>query len=141
MTFENIKHVAPQDCISKDGKRCDICFGPMPIVDAEHPAARAARMIKELHEQNIALIDGGQIFYKTDEATGEQVDVSLEMRKQCAEQIQMCEHVIEHAPFMKPESFTISTELLAEVTEMIKQKTDDAEVVMPEIGNYDHKAD
>lgn len=54
----------------------------------EHPAARAARMIKGYHEETIARIDGGFIFMR------EGVDCNAELREACVKGIAECEEVI-----------------------------------------------
>ncbi len=75
MSFEKIEtytgpeHRAPQDCRSSKGERCDICFAPMPEVkpDENSPAARAAKLVKEIHEQdNQTLPEIGNYEHKTD---------------------------------------------------------------------------
>ncbi len=124
MTFEKIE---PENKIEAE---------PTP----EHPAKRAARMIKELHEENIKKIDNGFVFYRKLE-NGDLQDVNVEMRKQCLEQIAMCEHIIERADVMDPRLFEPAQLILDEVQSTVARAVEDEQVLasMPEIGNYDHK--
>lgn len=125
MSFEKIetytgpKHQAPQDCRSAKGVTCDICFAPMPVVAAppDEPAAvRAARMIKELHLEQIAMMDAGFVFKKAGREISpdvyEAIDCNDEIRAACLEQIKRCDALMNAAVQEQP---------------------------LPEIGNYDHE--
>jgi hypothetical protein len=137
MTFEKI---APQLA-----PRCDVCFGPTPCSQhmvtpapaptIEHPAARAARMIKELHEENIALIDSGHVFLRNGVDVGEQIKVAS------LEQITLCNHVIERAATMDPKFFDMSHMILIELQDTLAAKQAEAseDTPLPEVGNFDHE--
>src|SRR6478752_3018082 len=60
----------------------------------DHPAYRAAVMIRDLHKENIEKIDSGFIFLK------DGVDCSSEMRAQCVVQIALCEQIMKRAETM-----------------------------------------
>lgn len=121
MTFEK----APSD-------KCPYCFGPMPCAQhtayalileheavIEHPAARAARMVKEIHEETIKLIDSGAKLTKDD------VPVQDEIREACLLQVKQCDDII--------------ARIAADDTlDAVRAETSKDE--LPEIGNYDHKA-
>jgi hypothetical protein len=100
---------------------------PAPAV--EHPAYRAAKMIKELHEENIKRIDEGTVFLK------DGVDCSAEIRAASAEQIDLCIAIMERAAHMDPKLWEPASLLLKDAEDTI------AEQSLPEIGNYDHKAE
>lgn len=107
-----------------------------PKPEVEHPAKRAARMIKELHEENIKKIDDGFVFFKGD------VDVSEEMRAACVEQIKMCEQIMARAEHMDPSLWEPSLQIATDAQHMIdeaKRTGDTLATIMPDIGNYDHK--
>lgn len=120
----------------------------------EHPAARAGRIIKELHEDNVKLIDDGFVF------TRDGVDVSQEMRAKSLEQIKFCDDLIHRAPSMDPGMSELAsalaedavgehTRLKAELieakakvdaaTERVAALEDKAMPELPEVGDYEHK--
>ncbi len=115
MTFQNIEKPAE----------------PKP----EHPAYRAAKMIRELHVQNIELIDGGQLFMK------DGVDVSTQMRVACVEQIRMCDEIMARAENMDPKLWEPSALILGEIESTIAEAKQEDRVLasIPEVGNYDHE--
>jgi len=102
----------------------------------EHPAHRAARMIRELHEQNIAKIDAGTIFTK------DGADVTAQIRAFSEEQIALCDKIMERAREMGDRFVIEGHELVSQ----IKLTLDDAnkptmselDASIPEIGNYGH---
>ncbi len=99
----------------------------------EHPAARAARMIKDLHQQNIDMIDGGHVFER------DGVDVSQQIREASVAQLAVCDDIIARADSM-PEQFTLQAAEIAEQIEEITKPKSETEVQdLLEIGNYDHK--
>lgn len=111
--------------------------------DDRHPALKAAEMIRQMHVETIALIDGGQVFMK------DGVDVSTDMRAQCVEQLAAADKVIEYAKTASKEAWKPQGFLLEHAEEAViehKQALDaikdaatipDAEDELPEIGNYD----
>lgn len=88
---------------------------PIPSDDSEHPAHRAARMIKELHEENIAMIDGGFTFMKIVDGVG--TCVNDEMRRSCEEQIAMCDQIMERSKTMDPKHWAPAAIILEELVE------------------------
>jgi hypothetical protein len=106
---------------------------PSPI-SIEHPAYRAARMIKELHEENIAKIAGGHVFLR------DGVDVSEEVRRASAAQIELCDQIMKRAENMDPKHWAPAALILDEVQATLGgEKANDAlDCSLPEIGNYGH---
>lgn len=114
----------------------------------EHPARRAARMIRDLHTDNIDLMDRGHVFMR------DGVDVSEEMRKQCEAQIKLCDEIMARAENMDPLHWSPSLQLCEEVSALVGEETarrdklktnpeegDEQEVLgsmLPEIGDYGH---
>lgn len=111
----------------------------------EHPAIQAARAIKQLHIDNIAMIDNGFVFHDKDGNS-----VNEHMRKACAQQMDLCDAIInqvrplpEH--LLRPVqvlledahakiSATVQEELAAQHAQAkIEHDAED----LPEIGNYD----
>lgn len=130
------RHVAPIDCVSAKGVRCDICFAPMPTIKEEHPAARAARMIKQLHQDTIDLLNSGRLFTK------DGVNVNYEVRDACMKQIDLCDKIIERAPNMPVSLSGDAFMILKDLQDVVDSKKEMKVVpdeVLPEIGNYDHK--
>jgi hypothetical protein len=105
-----------------------------PLPSPEHPAYRAAKMIKELHEENIAKIDGGFVFLK------DGVDCSAEMREECVKQIAMCQQIMERSKDMDPKHWEPAALICAELESTIGEQraTSEVDASIPEIGNYDH---
>lgn len=108
---------------------------------SEHPAARAARMIKELHQATIDLIDGGHVFKK------DGVDVNYQVRDACLKQMDVCDGIIARADQMpvslSGDAFLILKDLedvveRKQVMAVVPETSNDA---LPEIGNYDHQKD
>jgi len=117
----------------------------MPEEIKEHPAARAAKMIKELHEQNVKRIDSGTVFTKkNDDGTVE--DVTALIYEKSLEQMDVCDQIIARAPNM-PASLSGDAFMILKDLEDLKEKRmklapDEIkleEASIPEIGNYDHK--
>lgn len=110
-------------------------IAPPPADAPEHPARRAARMIRDLHIENIALIDSGHVFKK------DGVDVNTEMRQACVEQIAICDKIIERSEHMDAKHYEPAALMLAEVESTIADAVNKGEVlasILPEVGNYDH---
>lgn len=107
--------------------------------DTEHPAHKAARTIKEMHEATIALIDKGAVF----ENSGK--DVSQDMRAACVQQIELCQAVMYRAAGMDAGYTARAQEILDELTAlqpvvMFSAATVDDELPsLPEVGGYDHE--
>jgi urease gamma subunit len=114
----------------------------------EHPAHRAARAIKQLHIDNIAMIDSGFIFHDKDGK-----NVNAEMRAACVEQMAHCDSILENvqaipAHLLEPVALMLeeaharlSTEVRAELEaqQAVAKIEHDAED-LPEIGNYDNES-
>jgi hypothetical protein len=101
---------------------------------AEHPAYRAANLIRELHAETIAKIDGGFVFLQ------DGVDCSADMRAKCTVQIALCEQIMARAKDMAP-MHTASAGAILDELEAIRNeaaKSEDGLATIPEIGNYDH---
>lgn len=101
----------------------------------EHPAYRAARMIRELHVENIEKIDSGFVFER------DGVSVNDEMRKSCMEQIALCDSIMHRADGMDPKLWEPSALILIEAEKMVAEAVSNGDVlasILPEIGNYDH---
>ncbi len=144
-----MEHRAPIDCTSKSGVRCDICFGPMPVLAEtktcelcfaprpclhDNPIADAARTIRTLHRENILLVDGGHIF------TRDGVDVSGEIKALSAEQIVLCDEIIRKSPSLVFESDQNKISLQKVVSDIEEIKAARTTVQeLPEIGNYGHE--
>jgi len=96
--------------------------------------ASAARAIKQIHQENIDLIDNGHIF------TRDGVDVSGEIRALSAEQIVLCDTIIEQAPQLQlqSEQSRAALDVVIRDIEEIKAKRL-APDELPEIGNYGHE--
>lgn len=105
-----------------------------PAPKEEHPAYRAARMIKELHEENIRVIDGGQLFMQNG------VDVTDEMRKQSAAQIVLCDQIMNRAAGMDPKHWEPAAVILNELKNEVEKPNAELDCSIPEIGNYGHDA-
>ena len=105
-------------------------------MNEEHPAARAAKMIKELHQQTIELIDAGTVYER------DGVSVNDEVRSACSTQIEVCDSIIERAKSM-PISLAGDVHMILKDLEDLKKKRMAVVPVttpeLPEIGNYDHK--
>ena len=95
----------------------------------EHPAARAARMIKELHQQTIDKIDAGFVFTKDD------VNVNEQVRAECVKQLAACDEIIARAEGMSQETSIAAAMILADLQDTVKPQ----DTELPELGNYDHK--
>ena len=101
---------------------------------AEHPAIAAARAIKQLHVDNIALMDGGFKFVDKD---GKEVnDV---MRAACLGQIELCDEIIDVSKSVRPELLAPVELMLVDAQATIEKALEDAkDPLLPEIGNYDN---
>lgn len=102
----------------------------------EHPAAKAARMIKQLHQDTIDLIDKGTVFMK------DGVDKNFEVRDACLKQIDICDQIIERAPNMPVSLSGDAFMILKDLQDVVDSKKEMKVVpdeILPEIGNYDHK--
>ena len=111
--------------------------GEFPMFEfKEHPAARAAKIIKQLHLDTIAKADAGFVFER------EGKDVTFDVVDACHKQIDLCESIIARADQMPTslagDAFVILKDLedLAASKKEMKVVPDE---VLPEIGNYDHK--
>ena len=104
------------------------------IEKEEHPAYRAAKMIKELHEENIAKIDGGHVFMR------DGVDVSADIKRESAAQIHLCQQIMDRAEHMDPKHRPAAGLILEEFERIAAeaQKNENGLATIPEIGNYDH---
>lgn len=101
-----------------------------------------------MHADTIAKIDGGFTFHKKLE-NGELVGCNDDMRAACAEQIKLCDAILENVGKMA----SMPAELLRPIEIMLqdaqehvakaldKAEAEGADDALPEIGNYDHKAD
>lgn len=141
MTFEkiedpNLSHRAPIDCTSAKGVTCDICFAPMPALKEEHPAHKAARIIKEMHGENIAKIDGGFVFLR------DGIDVSADVKRESTAQIVLCEAIMARAEHMDPKHREPAKLILDEFERIAAEaaKNENGLATIPEIGNYGHDA-
>ena len=114
----------------------------LPKPEVEHPAYRAARMVRELHAQTIDMIDRGHVFLK------DGVDVSAEMKAKCEGEMAVCEHLMRRAKYMDPKLWAPSLIVLQEAEQVVAEKMeqlappgDKAIVVdgqmLPEIGDYE----
>lgn len=105
-----------------------------PGSKTEHPAYRAARMIKELHEENIAKIDGGFVFMR------DGVDVSEQIKSESTAQIELCNQIMKRAENMDPKYWEPAALILGELQSTMGKPRDisEADSSIPEIGNYDH---
>jgi len=74
----------------------------------EHPAARAARMVKEYHQETLEKIAGGFVFRR------EGADVNAQLREFCELNIAECDAIIERASRMDPSMIEPSMAILAE---------------------------
>lgn len=101
----------------------------------EHPAYRAAKMIRELHEENLKLIADGQLFMR------DGVDVTEEMAVACREQIVQCDAIMERAKHMDPKLWEPAALILDTVENVMAEAAEEGRVLasIPEIGNYDHE--
>lgn len=100
----------------------------------EHPAYRAAKMIQDLHQENIDKIDGGFVFLK------DGVDVSEEMRAQCTVQIALCTQIMARAANMPVHLREPAQAILDEFEKIASEaaQSHDGLATIPEIGNYEH---
>ena len=113
-----------------------------PVSPPDEPAAvRAARMIKELHLEQIAKMNSGFVFNKKLE-NGELVNCNDEMREACMEQIELCDNIMKAATQVPAEMLGPVEEALKEArTHIDKALATHDQETLPEIGNYDHKTD
>ena len=102
--------------------------------DEDHPAIKAARAIRELHVETIAMMDGGFEFKKDGENVNDQV------RAACSEQIMLCDEIIANATDIKNKTLLdVLTPVLHEAKESCEKVLEDAkDPLLPEIGNYDN---
>jgi len=100
----------------------------------EHPAHKAARMIKELHEENISKIDGGFVFLC------DGVDVSQQIRDESTAQIALCEAIMKRAEGMDHKHREPAKLILEEFERIAADavKNQNGLATIPEIGNYEH---
>lgn len=100
----------------------------------EHPAERAARMIKDLHLQNIKMMDDGHVFLK------DGVNVNEDMRKASMEQIAMCDQIMERAKHMDPRLWEPAALILEDLKDIVANPKvlEEQNTILPEIGNYEH---
>lgn len=98
---------------------------------AEHPAINAAREIRQLHLDNIKMIDDGFVFHDKDGKSVNDV-----MRAACEKQIILCDEIMNTSKALPPELLGPVELMLADVKATIATALDDA--ILPEIGNYDN---
>lgn len=79
----------------------------------EHPAYKAARVIRQLHTDNIELINSGYVFMK------DGVDVSDSMKASCEQQIKLCNEIMQRAENMDPSHWSPSLLLCEEVQSLV----------------------
>lgn len=101
----------------------------------DNPIAVAARAIKDLHQQNIDLIDGGHVFMR------DGVDVSEQMRIASLDQMSLCDTIIDASPqlMLTSEKNKMALGDILHELEEIKSKRADVTAELPEIGNYGHQ--
>lgn len=103
----------------------------------DNQIAVAAATIKDLHRQNIELIDGGHVFMR------DGVDVSETIKQASIEQIEVCDMIIRLAPQWQTLSEENRQRLEAMIGELDEIKCEraaaNAAEELPEIGNYGHK--
>lgn len=100
----------------------------------EHPAIKAARAIKQLHLDNIKMMDDGFVFK---DKAGESVNTA--MRSACSEQIELCDEIISTASTLRPELLAPIEMMLVDAKVTIEKALEDAaDPLLPEIGNYDN---
>jgi hypothetical protein len=113
-----------------------------PKPEVEHPAYRAAALVKELHLETIKLIDGGQVFLK------DGVNVNDEIKSRCEEQIIVCDDLMRRAKTMDPKLWEPAFKLLETTEEVVAEKMEQLAPagekptvvdgqMLPEIGDYD----
>jgi len=102
----------------------------------EHPAAQAAKIIKQLHLDTIAKADAGFVFEKDGK------DVTFDVIDACHKQIDICDQIIARADQMPVslagDAFVILKDL-EDLTASKKEMKVLPDEQLPEIGNYDHK--
>lgn len=112
-----------------------------PPGEPEKAAVRAARLIKELHLEQIAKMNTGYMFTKKNEA-GESVSCNDEMRAACMEQIDLCNKIIDTAQQVPEELLRPVDILLHDAHDKLNRAiATAAQEDLPEIGNYDHKTE
>jgi hypothetical protein len=104
-------------------------------MDKEHPAIMIAREIRQLHLDNIKMIDEGFVFHDK-----EGVSVNERMREACMEQIGLCDGIIETAKDLRSELLLPVELMLIDAKATIEKALEDAkdDTILPEIGNYDN---
>jgi hypothetical protein len=104
------------------------------IEKEEHPAYKAARLIMNLHQDNIAKIDSGFVFLR------DGVDVSATIRAESVKQIGLCEAIMARAVNMGELHRDQAQSILEEFSGIIEEakSSPDGLAQIPEIGNYDH---
>lgn len=105
-----------------------------PDAKPEHPAHRAARMIKELFEENISLMESGHVFLR------DGVNVNEQIERESREQIAQCEAIMKRSENMDPKLWEPAALICAELESTIgdRKAPDELDASMPEIGNYGH---
>ena len=102
----------------------------------EHPAARAAKIIKQLHLDTIAKADAGFVFEKDGK------DVTFDVIDACHKQIDLCENIIARAGSMPVSLSGDAFVILKDLDDLVASKKEMKVIPdeqLPEIGNYDHK--
>jgi hypothetical protein len=99
----------------------------------EHPAYRAASMIRDMHVETIAKIDEGFVFLQ------DGVDCSAEMRAKCTMQIVLCDQIMARAKDMAPVHTAAAASIFKELEAIGKEASSNTDglATIPEIGNYD----
>jgi hypothetical protein len=113
------------------------------IPPPEHPAIRAAKTIKQMHLDTIAQINTGFVYYKKLE-NGDTQSCNQDMVEACLHQITLCDAIIDNSRNL-PDALLKPVELLlVDAKKQIEKAVAVAAAQpddIPEIGNYDHKAE
>ena len=113
----------------------------------EHPAIKSAKAIRQLHLDNIQMIDKGFVFH---DAEGN--SVNEHMKASCLEQIDLCNDIINEvrplpAHLLEPVQLMLEA-AHAKIAESVREELEAQHAVakierdatdLPEIGNYDNE--
>lgn len=77
MTFEEITQ-----------ERCPRCFGPVPCAKHGPEDEEAISIIRQMHVDTVALIDGGVVY------TRDGADITAEIRARCSAEIAECDELL-----------------------------------------------
>lgn len=98
-------------------------YPPRPDNIPDNAIAKAALMIRELHEQTIDQIDKGHIYYST-QADGSHKDVSLQIRRECLAEIATCDAIMERSPYMSKDIEARGASLHFELQDLLAPTAD-----------------